>query len=112
MIRIAHELSINKLRYTRSLTDLCILVAAEAAAGNEINLVEIYIAWAVVANVSNSDKSIQVQVSKMNTFWQFGKRFKQEGLDFLDHWREHRKPKVAFNMLPTELRKRLERGWI
>jgi len=112
-VDMARRTGVIKAAYNRSFTELCLQVTEDAAAGLPRNLTKIYITWAEARGVTHkNDRSLDVQISKMKPFYDFGLKFKGAGVQFVNNWYRNRVPKVAFNMLATELRMRISRGYI
>ena len=100
---------------SRAFTDLCIRVTVEAATKQlrRAGIEEVYEAWKEGLGLANkTEQSLQAQLSKLRAFWDFGYRFGCQGIAFVQIWRDNNVPDVPLNMFPTELRKRLKRGYI
>jgi hypothetical protein len=87
-------------------TELCVRVTEEAA-NRQLRrggIEDLYEAWRDGSAFANqTERSLQVQLSKLRVFWDFGHEFGIQG---------NKVPDVGLNMFPTELRKRLKRGYI
>jgi hypothetical protein len=104
-----------KTAFNRSFTDICLRVTSESALQqlSFYDLDTLYDSWLEgTGQVNSSDNSRAAQISKLKVFWKFGRRFGPAGVTFVQTWYDKTMPNVSFNMLPTELRRRLQRGHI
>jgi hypothetical protein len=101
--------------FRRAFTELCVRVTEEAA-NRQLRrggIEDLYEAWRDGSAFANqTERSLQVQLSKLRVFWDFGHEFGIQGITYVRNWYDNKVPDVGLNMFPTELRKRLKRGYI
>jgi hypothetical protein len=113
--KAAQRAAQGKLQYGRAFTELCAQVTGDAAAlqMHRSAIPDLYDTWmSGLGRVNKNDQSRAAQISKLRTFWDFGFTFRLAGVAFVDNWLNNRVPNVALAMMPTELRKRINRGYI
>lgn len=94
-------------------TELCIDVTINAATKQWLALEKLYDDYMQATGDNNkNDASRRAQISKLRPFWNFGRKFGVQAIAFLRNWQDNGVPPVPLNMLPTELRLRIRRGYI
>jgi hypothetical protein len=104
-----------KSSFSRAFTELCVRATVEGATRqlSRLDVEPLYEAWLEGTGQDNaSTNSKSAQLSKLDVFRRFGRRFGVPGVAFVQNWYDNRVPDVPFNMLPTELRLRLNRGYV